>query len=134
MPKSMRGFASMPKEQQRAIAGLGGKTAHAMGRAHQWTSEEASRARRKGSQHPKKRFLPSASAKRIRSNNYTGMEREYLTPHEVAKQLRVSYRTVLRWIRAGLLEVETIREGKRIRHRIKKTTMAIFDYRTQKVK
>ena len=48
MPKSARGFASMSQEKQRAIASKGGKVGHAMGRAHQWTKEEASAAGRKG--------------------------------------------------------------------------------------
>ena len=51
------------------------------------------------------------------------MEQEYLTPREVAKRLRVNYTTVMRWIRTGLLEAETIGEGRRNRHRIKKATL-----------
>ncbi len=46
--KFKRGFASMSQEQRRAIAVMGGKTAHAKGRAHTWTREEAQRAGRKG--------------------------------------------------------------------------------------
>ena len=45
---SMRGFASMDKERQRQIASKGGKAAHAKGTAHEFTSEEARRAGRKG--------------------------------------------------------------------------------------
>jgi excisionase family DNA binding protein len=51
------------------------------------------------------------------------MEQEYYTPAELARLLRVDYTTVMRWIRAGLLEVETIREGRRNRHRIKRVTI-----------
>ncbi len=40
----MRGLASMSQEQRRAIQSMGGRSAHAMGRAHRWTSEEAARA------------------------------------------------------------------------------------------
>lgn len=36
-----RGFGSMDKEKQRAIASKGGKAAHASGKAHKWTSETA---------------------------------------------------------------------------------------------
>lgn len=39
--KSRRGFAAMDPERQRQIAGAGGRAAHAMGLAHQFTSEEA---------------------------------------------------------------------------------------------
>lgn len=47
-PKSNRGFASMSPEKRREIAAKGGKAAHAMGRAHKWTFEEASAAGKKG--------------------------------------------------------------------------------------
>ncbi len=43
-----RGFASMDRTKQRAIAVKGGKAAHAAGTAHQWTQEEAKVAGRKG--------------------------------------------------------------------------------------
>jgi uncharacterized protein len=48
--KDRRGFASMPKERQREIASEGGKAAHAKGTAHEFTSEEAREAGRKGGQ------------------------------------------------------------------------------------
>jgi uncharacterized protein len=47
-PKSTRGFASMDKERMREIASKGGKAAHAMGKAHIFTHEEAVAAGRKG--------------------------------------------------------------------------------------
>jgi uncharacterized protein len=43
-----RGFASMNKALQREIASKGGRRAHEVGTAHQWTSEEARKAGRKG--------------------------------------------------------------------------------------
>ncbi len=43
-----RGFAVMDPEIQRQIASLGGKTAHSIGHAHEFTSEEAKIAGRKG--------------------------------------------------------------------------------------
>lgn len=43
-----RGFASMDRNKQRAIASKGGKSAHAKGTAHEWTTEEARAAGRKG--------------------------------------------------------------------------------------
>lgn len=46
--KSKRGFAAIPPERQREIARLGGQTAHRMGRAHKFTSEEAKLAGSKG--------------------------------------------------------------------------------------
>ena len=40
-PKGRRGFASMDPNRQREIASKGGKSAHAAGRAHTYSSEEA---------------------------------------------------------------------------------------------
>jgi uncharacterized protein len=45
---STRGFASMDPEKQKEIARLGGKTAHQKGRAHQFNSDEARAAGKKG--------------------------------------------------------------------------------------
>jgi uncharacterized protein len=39
--KKKRGFAVMKKEQQRELAARGGRRAHALGKAHQWTSDTA---------------------------------------------------------------------------------------------
>lgn len=46
--KSNRGFASMDPERQRQIASEGGRAAHEKGTAHEFTSEEAREAGRKG--------------------------------------------------------------------------------------
>lgn len=43
-----RGFASMDPDKQRLIASKGGQAAHKKGTAHQWTSEEARNAGKKG--------------------------------------------------------------------------------------
>ena len=48
--KERRGFASMTPEKQREIASKGGRAAHLKGSAHEWTSEEARSAGRKGGQ------------------------------------------------------------------------------------
>ena len=48
MSKADRGFASMDRVKQREIASKGGKVAHEKGTAHEWTSEEARRAGRRG--------------------------------------------------------------------------------------
>jgi len=45
---SKRGFASMDSAKQREIASKGGKAAHAKGTAHEFTSDEARVAGRKG--------------------------------------------------------------------------------------
>jgi general stress protein YciG len=47
-PQRRRGFASMDSERQREIAAKGGKAAHAYGRAHEFTADEARAAGRKG--------------------------------------------------------------------------------------
>jgi len=40
-PKGRRGFASMDPELQRQIAAKGGRSAHARGKAHTFSAEEA---------------------------------------------------------------------------------------------
>ncbi|MFN2447500.1 MAG: KGG domain-containing protein [Vicinamibacterales bacterium] len=46
--KERRGFASMSADKQREIASKGGRAAHAKGTAHEWSSDEAREAGRKG--------------------------------------------------------------------------------------
>ena len=43
-----RGFAAMDPKKQREIASKGGRAAHRHGTAHEWTSDEARQAGRKG--------------------------------------------------------------------------------------
>jgi len=45
-----RGFAGMDEARQREIASKGGKAAHEKGTAHEFSSEEAREAGRKGGQ------------------------------------------------------------------------------------
>ena len=47
---SNRGFASMDPEKQRQIASKGGKAAHQKGSAHEFNSQEARQAGKKGGQ------------------------------------------------------------------------------------
>jgi len=47
---SERGFAAMDPEEQREIASKGGRTAHEKGTAHEFDSEEAVAAGRRGGQ------------------------------------------------------------------------------------
>lgn len=47
---SNRGFASMDPQKQREIASAGGRAAHRQGVAHEWSTEEAREAGRKGGQ------------------------------------------------------------------------------------
>ena len=46
--KSRRGFASMDPARQKEIASKGGRAAHEKGTAHEWSSDEARNAGRKG--------------------------------------------------------------------------------------
>ena len=48
--KDERGFASMDPDKQRSIASKGGQAAHQKGTAHEFSSEEARAAGRKGGQ------------------------------------------------------------------------------------
>ena len=63
MAKEDRGFASMDRNKQREIASKGGKAAHQKGTAHEWTSEEAREAGRKGgmASHRRKQDQQSSS-------------------------------------------------------------------------
>jgi len=45
-----RGFACMTDDKQKEIASKGGRAAHAKGTAHEWSSQEAREAGRKGGQ------------------------------------------------------------------------------------
>ncbi len=47
-PRKPRGFAAMDRNKVSEIASKGGKAAHAAGTAHQFTSDEARNAGRKG--------------------------------------------------------------------------------------
>ena len=47
---ALRGFARMDPQRQREIAQQGGRAAHALGRAHEFTAEEARQARAKSRQ------------------------------------------------------------------------------------
>ncbi len=44
----LRGFAAMDPERRRRVSSVGGKAAHAKGTGHEFTSEEAREAGRKG--------------------------------------------------------------------------------------
>ena len=46
--RRLRGFAAMDPERRRRISSVGGKAAHAKGTGHEFTSEEAREAGRKG--------------------------------------------------------------------------------------
>jgi hypothetical protein len=56
--KNERGFASMDDEKQREIASKGGEAAHEKGTAHEFTSEEARRAGKKGGEKVKEERGP----------------------------------------------------------------------------
>src|SRR3954469_16258520 len=74
--KEDRGFASMDRAKQREIASKGGKAAHQKGTAHEWTSEEARDAGRKGgiASHRRRREQ-SGGADEAGSDRAVSMER-----------------------------------------------------------
>src|SRR5690349_19255865 len=72
---SNRGFASMDPQRQREIASEGGRAAHEKGTAHEFTSEEAREAGRKGGQarsESNRARKNSASASSNGSSNMSG--------------------------------------------------------------
>ena len=73
MAKEDRGFASMDRNKQRDIASKGGKAAHQKGTAHEWTSEEAREAGRKGG-------MASHRRKQEQSQELSDAPRESVAP------------------------------------------------------
>ena len=67
MSKEHRGFASMDRTKQREIASKGGHAAHAKGTAHEWSSEEAREAGRKGGMVSHRRRAQSLAPDRAES-------------------------------------------------------------------
>ena len=74
--KSNRGFASMDPQRQREIASEGGRAAHEKGTAHEFTSEEAREAGRKGgmarSANRRKAMEPSSGSSSHASGSNSG--------------------------------------------------------------
>ena len=77
MAKEDRGFASMDRAKQREIASKGGKAAHQKGTAHEWTSEEARDAGRKGgiASHQRRREQSGAQPAETSDERVTAMDR-----------------------------------------------------------
>ena len=75
MAKEDRGFASMDRSKQREIASKGGKAAHQKGTAHEWTSEEAREAGRKGGMASHRRKQETSSSM---PSQMLGQEREQI--------------------------------------------------------
>ena len=80
MAKEDRGFASMDRAKQREIASKGGKAAHQKGTAHEWTSEEARDAGRKGgiASHQRRREQAAANSGNTpeTARDRSGMDRD----------------------------------------------------------
>jgi len=58
-----RGFASMDPKRQREIAAAGGRAAHRKGTSHEWDSEEARAAGRKGGEATARRKAAARAAR-----------------------------------------------------------------------
>ncbi|MES1256738.1 MAG: KGG domain-containing protein [Acidobacteriota bacterium] len=83
MAKEDRGFASMERTRQREIASKGGKAAHEKGSAHEWTSEEAREAGRKGGMASHRRKFEQAQDG---SSGNTGVEANALAGAGATRQ------------------------------------------------
>ncbi len=57
-PKQQKGFALLSPERRREIAAAGGRRAHELGKAHQFTPDEASAAGKLGGQGMKRKAKP----------------------------------------------------------------------------
>jgi general stress protein YciG len=73
--KEDRGFASMDRAKQREIASKGGRAAHQKGTAHEWTSEEAREAGRKGgmASHRRRKEMQEGPAGSVGETGSLGM-------------------------------------------------------------
>ena len=71
---SRRGFASMDPQKQRSIASEGGRAAHRQGVAHEWNSDEAREAGRKGGQNSHGGGRSRGSMRKESSDNRGNME------------------------------------------------------------
>lgn len=69
---SNRGFGSMDEQKQRDIASKGGRAAHEKGTAHEFSSEEASEAGRKGGEHSHGGQSQGDSSQHNRATNQSG--------------------------------------------------------------
>lgn len=85
--KSRRGFASMDPARQKEIASKGGRAAHEKGTAHEWSSDEARNAGRKGGVTVSQDRAHMAAIGREGGESRSAAARE-------ARQLRVSEREV----------------------------------------
>lgn len=63
-PGRPRGFAAMDPEKVRAISAKGGRAAHASGKAHRYTPDEAKKAGSLGGKAPHVRRGPGSGKKR----------------------------------------------------------------------
>ena len=82
--KEDRGFASMDRAKQREIARKGGKAAHQKGTAHEWTSEEARDAGRKGgiASHRRRREQMGGNAGETRNTTADATADDLDTPEQ----------------------------------------------------
>jgi general stress protein YciG len=67
--KEDRGFASMDRGRQREIASKGGRAAHQKGTAHEWTTEEAREAGRKGGMASRRRKQQEGEGERAEATS-----------------------------------------------------------------
>ena len=77
--KPSRGFAAMDPQRQREIASRGGKAAHQKGTAHEWTSEEAREAGRKGGMASHRRKQEQQGGAGSGGDNVVGSNSEQMT-------------------------------------------------------
>ena len=69
----------MDRSKQRDIASKGGKAAHQKGTAHEWTSEEAREAGRKGGMASHRRKQQGASETNFGSERMIASERDHMS-------------------------------------------------------
>jgi len=105
---SKRGFASMDPTKQREIASKGGKAAHAKGTAHEFTTDEARVAGRKGGEAVSRDRDHMSAIGREGGHSRGARARAAQTPNTTINQSRSSSAPAPSFNRSGL---ETGRSG-----------------------
>ncbi len=72
--RAQRGFAAMDPAKQREIASKGGRAAHQKGTAHEFTSEEARVAGRKGGEASRNRVNAERSSSSQNDNGNSSLD------------------------------------------------------------
>jgi general stress protein YciG len=122
--KSRRGFASMDPERQKEIASKGGRAAHEKGTAHEWSSDEARNAGRKGGVTVSRDRAHMAAIGREGGESRSAAAREGRQPRTTEREM------VMTVARDGMSEMARASKSPRTTDRTRETSRTETDVRT----